>query len=315
MTVAEMEEATFPIRLNKNELNAPIWQVIVIPSCHSPGNEFAVVVSLTHVIGDGYTFYQLHNMMCFAQDVSALVIDRIPDSDTQIQAVIGIPEFYYMAGFWYLLGAVIGIAYTVIKSLITRRPSMQQQVQWLDTNKIDLEKKKYHSQSSNDVPFVSTNDILSSWVCTATHVRESTVIVNFRNRLPGFTPEHAGNYISSLILQSDDFSTPLQVRQSVMQMKRIATSSHLPSALQAMLGQKVIVSNWVAFKKPCKLPCDSKEIFHVPLFNARTFPYHFGLVYLFVPSPGQLGLFCVGNPAFLKRLENGPFTATGTLEK
>jgi hypothetical protein len=304
MTVDQLESATYPLR--PTNTHGPLWQVLILPSCRCPDQEFSLVVSLSHMVGDGCTFYQLHTMLCFAQDVTSLVIHRIPDSDTHMRAVMGSAESDYFVSVWCLVGAVLGVLSTLMRSWFTRQPVIQQRVHWLDTNKIAEEKQKH--RTTETVDYVSTNDVLFSWICNATRTRESSMIVNFRKRLPGFTLKHAGNYISNLVFQTPDFITPTHVRRSVTHLQRCATPSHLPLAWQAMWGPKVIVSNWTAFKKPFPLPHHCcQELLHVPLFHARTFPHHFGLVCVFLPTPGRLALLCVGNASFQQALQQGPY--------
>jgi hypothetical protein len=299
MKLTKLEEVTYSVRLTKNRPHELVWQVLIVPCCHSPHDQFAIIMSLSHVIGDGFTFYRLHNMLCFAEEITELIVDRIPNSDKLMEAALGVRESQYMKGFWYTAGVIMCAMYTLHKET-----AMKQQILCLDTDKIQAMKAEH--VPTDEVPFVSTNDIIFSWFCKASKACEALMIVNFRNRLDGFTMNHAGNYIDSLLLLKPDFGTPSLVRQSLAQLKRVHTHTTFPSFLQAWLGDKIIVSNWVTFKKPCQIP-HCEEGVHAPLFDAREFPLHFGLIYVIARTPTTLGIHCVGRAGMLRRWKTCPF--------
>jgi hypothetical protein len=43
--------------------NRPLYAVTVVPCRANPTSKFAVVVSMSHIVGDGHTFYSLHNYL------------------------------------------------------------------------------------------------------------------------------------------------------------------------------------------------------------------------------------------------------------
>jgi hypothetical protein len=53
------------VKLNKDLVgrNEPIWRVSIIPDAESPDTRFALLMSMSHVGGDIFTFYRIYNML------------------------------------------------------------------------------------------------------------------------------------------------------------------------------------------------------------------------------------------------------------
>merc|ERR1711959_679824 len=65
-----------------------------------------------------------------------------------------------------------------------------------------IAKLKADAQSRGTVPFVSTNDIITSAFANATAAHTCLMALDLRGRMNGLTEDHAGNYAKSLMFDS-----------------------------------------------------------------------------------------------------------------
>ena len=63
----------------------------------------------------------------------------------------------------------------------------------IDMDWIEEEKKKNTSQ---DIAFVSSNDIVTSWMLNLAKPTVGTMVFNYRNRVKEITESFAGNYVT-----------------------------------------------------------------------------------------------------------------------
>ena len=171
----------------------PAFLVTLLPAAAPEGPGFALVVSLAHILGDGHTYYQLWNMLTNAARVEALSASRKLEADAGMEAKIE----HSIATDWGL-GAdfVFGLAVEKLRSLaaaafpFVRPPSpFALRFRYLDVDFVARAKAK--AKAEGEVPFVSTNDVVTSWFLKAFPV--GTMAINFRNRLAGLGDNDAGN--------------------------------------------------------------------------------------------------------------------------
>ena len=81
---------------------------------------------------------------------------------------------------------------------------------YIDTDKIAEAKAQ-----AIGVDYVSTNDILTSTFGNATSARLLLMAINFRDKLPDFKADDAGNYEGALVFGPDDYATPTSIRQTL----------------------------------------------------------------------------------------------------
>jgi hypothetical protein len=77
---------------------------------------------------------------------------------------------------------------------------------------IEEEKKK---NDSEDTAFLSSNDVVSSWIFNLAKPTVGNMILNYRNRIKEVTDDFAGNYSSHVTYQIPDYQTPQLIRQSL----------------------------------------------------------------------------------------------------
>merc|ERR1739848_869451 len=75
-----------------------------------------------------------------------------------------------------------------------------------------IAKLKADAQSRAAVPFVSTNDIITSAFSKASRAHTCFMAVNLRERTSGVGESHAGNYVRCMMFDPTHSATPDRVR-------------------------------------------------------------------------------------------------------
>jgi hypothetical protein len=232
--------------------NEPLFKVSLLKL--KDKNEFMIVMSVSHVIADGCTFYQLHNMLDWRLPVKALQVQRLGGDatyDAALTDIIG-PQAVSWLSSPLLLQGMSGCAsrqsppmsvhfVEVSASWVAHQKQQQQQ-----------EGTKEDDREENDVEFISTNDILAAWhnrVCQASF---SLMSVNLRNRVPQFRDDMAGNYETALVYNGpSDCHDPLSVRRSLRSYR--SASGSCPSEAQTLVWNASLTTNWCTFYREVQL--------------------------------------------------------------
>lgn len=217
-------------------------------------------MSLSHIIGDGKTFYSLYGMLSSEEIPKPLRTERFEDYQHKLDEMMGGNDTLS----WVLSPGVI---INIIKTLVFT-PSVHATLFDVDTRWID-EQKQLHMKNltSDDPPFVSTNDILTSWFLKLCKCDVGLFAMNFRDRMPEITAHHAGNYEALVALQPADLE-PQGIRKSV-QLYRQAFSKSLPSFWNSTSANISVISTWATFYRDLHLPGGAQQIRHSPLVETE----------------------------------------------
>mmetsp|Transcript_15908 Transcript_15908/g.30087 ORF Transcript_15908/g.30087 Transcript_15908/m.30087 type:complete len:454 (-) Transcript_15908:108-1469(-) len=287
-----------------NGPDQPLFRVTLCPCKKNPTACFAVVVSLSHVVGDGATFYKLHNMLCSNDDaiIKTLVASRIPTAAAQKADALGRAEFEFGRSFGFILNLVIGLIRTRAIG-----PAPHSQMVLLDDDKIRKAKEEEAVNRDAEVAWVSTNDIVTSWFLQQTGCDMGMMAVNFRNRLDGHSDEHAGNYEGALFYKREDSETPGLIRQSLLQMRRVVSVGDLPHFWQALTSSYSLVTNWSSFAKPNVIDGCAEEV-HIPLYDVPSAtPHTLAVCIIFRSGPQGIALYYGGQERRLRGVQTAPF--------
>lgn len=295
----------------RNGPNEPLFRVTIVPSHHTnPQDKFALVVSMSHVVGDGATFYKIHNMLCSIKENSIveLIPQRIPTTQALQAQAIGQEEYDYAGSIGILTNVVFGFLRVKMFG-----PPEQHAFVILDRSKIQHAKQE--SAAQEDLPFVSTNDVLTSWFLQQTGCNMGLMAINFRNRLEGHSDLHAGNYEYVLIYQREDSKTPGLIRKSLANLKRTVTPNDaLPGFWETLKCNYAIVSNWASFAQPNILQGCTEEL-HIPLYDIQgKLPYSLVNLIIFRAGPNKLALYMGGQDKLLQGVRSAPFFSAEALE-
>jgi len=135
------------------------------------------------------------------------------------------------------------------------------------------------ARAGGGVPFVSTNDVISSWFLRGWDL--GTMAVNFRGRVPGCGDADAGNFESFVTFTGPQFGdpdagAPAKVRQALAggRFRRVSAPGGppgvpiraLPTPREAFGRPLGIITNWASFHLEPRLEGCAPEL-HLPLYD------------------------------------------------
>lgn len=254
----------------------PVWKISIVPCARHPTKYFAVVVSMSHAVGDGYTFYAIHNMLLSSGECTAMVVQRIPTAEKVGLAAMGEEEFTILQSGKFFAHMIKGVLQSLLHSLFWGN-QFHLRYFIVDSNKMTQQKSK---AATLTVPFVSTNDVIVSWFFANTNSTFCLMALNFRNRFVGHFNSHAGNYEGVITYMKGDYETPDLIRKSLATFRR-ASLTKFPSYIEAIQGRSALISNWSTFAGPNIIEGATEEL-HLPVYNIVSwFPYNMTVSIIF----------------------------------
>jgi len=290
----------------KNGRHEPILQVKILPCSANPSENFALVVQMSHAVGDGATYYKLLNMICSTEEssITSLIPERIVNSKEMQIKTMGKNEQGYLTSLGFTLKFLRG---TVISRFLGPKTTFQ--FACVDPNQIKEIKKEVMAQAMSDevepkamVPFISTNDIITSWFMNQ-FSSCGIMAINWRDRLEGHTFSHAGNYETPIFYNAPDYASPILIRKSLDKYKRAITHQDpMPSSWKDAWENLSMVTNWSTFAEPNEIAGCVEDI-HVPVATIDKWPSALPVLLIFRAGPGKDGVDVVGSSEKLvKRL-------------
>ena len=280
------------------------------------GDGWALVVSLSHVIADGHTYYGLLNMLSDKARVAALSPKRQQAFHKLTAHIIGEEELRLRDSVFIKLNVLWR---TLLQPRYRIRAAM------VDAAKVAAIKEARRASrdpgvqhSSGAVEFISTNDIVTSSFLRHTKARIALMAINFRGRLPCLADGDAGNYQGPLGLCTEDFATPELIRQAVSgdEEGRFVRAAHrgsdagptkLPGRFELASCIIAGVTNWSTFFRELSLGggC-GKQTLHLPCMKAGQVDFAF----VFRPSANELAVLVNSATATLPEGPESPFGGT-----
>jgi hypothetical protein len=232
---------------------------------------FAVVVSMSHVIGDGHTYYHILAMMSSNCEAKSMKFKRREGMETAVHTAMGKEEHEFMHS-GSLICNVICSMLCGKKPLIEAYSVDDVRIQKImDANTVDGEAK------------MTRNDVLTSAWGVATGARVLLMPLNWRgkNRL-GYDNDEAGNYEGALAFGPEDYASPKLVRKSLMSgpphYKR-SVGKPLPKGLGAMRCSLSMCVSWV-FDHFSELSIEGcEQIVHMPHSDVNMIPFELAVTF------------------------------------
>ena len=290
---------------------------------------FVLVFSVSHVLADGSTYYSLLDMLSGASPVRALAA---PTNDPAVFARIAEAYSNKVTGIFaqkaFLLNLLLGKmrgwlvnkraqpkSWLASVPFLRLPPEQRSTIRYSYVSETYVAEKK--AEAEGEVPWVSTNDVLSSWFMKAFDA--SLMAINFRNRIEGCHENMAGNFEGLISFVGEaDAGRPALVRKALLgnRFRRVSDPAdplgdaelvELPEG-PGVLGKGLsICSNWATFQKqPSKLP--GRAELHIPFRDADrggTFMrnnLHRHICIIFRANE-RLAVALIGFPAVLDRLD------------
>ena len=290
---------------SKAQEKNPFFKVVLVPNNDrktQAEKSHWVVFSMSHVIGDGHTYYTILSMLLGTRPIASLNAERFAETRLLQKDVMGSIEEGIACSWGNILCCVWGCLQSKILSFTTKKSHFETLILHVDKNMIDRMKTEHSTHDS----FVSTNDILTSWVLRNSGCEHGLMPINIRGRIEGHEEDLAGNYINHIYYRiPDDIVTPQLIRSSVKQLKRVVTHEKPYSNFRLATQTQAVVTNWSTF---CPKSQDMR--LHVPLFRSLDEIPHTGIACtIYQETPKQLTLLILAPPKKIERLRNtsGPF--------
>jgi len=265
---------------------------------------FALVVSMNHTLGDGHTYYKLYSMLSTDSDIDELNPVRVSGFEAAKTDIIGKKE----TAMFKSAGLAFGILGTYLATKFGRRTPQNICINEVDPAWVAKEKTK----QEGPVPFVSTNDALTSWFFHEMKSDLNIMVANFRSRQPSvlnLSDSNVGNYEANVPYFPGDVETPALIRQSIrdadgaFRAKRAGSpETEIPSFWKLLRNKTSIISNWANFYCDVNLQDNVqddmgntiKPKLHLPIME------HDGIItsvwnnaIIFRPRAGELGMLMI----------------------
>ena len=280
------------------------------------GDGWALVVSLSHVIADGHTYYGLLNMLSDKARVAALSPKRQQAFHKLTAHIIGEEELRLRDSVFIKLNVLWR---TLLQPRYRIRAAM------VDAAKVAAIKEARRASrdpgaqhSSGAVEFISTNDIVTSSFLRHTKARLGGIMFNFRGRIPCLADGDAGNYQAPVTLCTEDFATPELIRKAVSgnEEGRFVRAAHrgsnagptkLPGRFELASCIIAGVNNWSTFFRELSLGggC-GKQTLHLPCIAVG----QVAIAFVFRPSANELAVLVNSETATLPEGPESPFGGT-----
>jgi hypothetical protein len=243
--------------LDKDE---SMFKITIVPNAMN--DSFAIIFSLSHMLADGHTFYKIYDMLSMKNEVTRMVSTRGHSEcrDNIMKYLLGGRSMW--AYVWLLAGILL---FQKFESAGRGHCKLF----YIEDTAVTSIKGAYAKEHPGK--FISTNDVVTSWL--ATHLLLSFVMlaVNFRSRIAGMTDELAGNYQGGMVMCQCDTNTPENVRNMVMSLKSAATPKNIPSLRKGLSCNGALVTNWATGSKDIVVLPKCTHIVHFPVMDRYTF--------------------------------------------
>lgn len=248
-----------------------LFHVVLIESNNQ--EQFALFASLSHILGDAFSFYRIISMLDVSNPIESLSLERDVMSASELMD--------YHAGYhrsWYVAESPhfeAGFQLNMHWNLKTSVSVFQCQDE-------EIEKVKRSTKTTQNRN-VTTNDIITSWLGQQLDSDFLTFTMNMRPLLASGsqdTNRKIGNYFRYLVLCRGEYNQPQQVRDFVngVRLGFGDKLSRLPTVWQSIRQHGYAnITNWVNLYRPINFPGCSM-ICHLPVYDPQ-FAFHFAIIF------------------------------------
>lgn len=229
--------------------------------CLGDDGRFALIFSMSHVIGDGTTYYNVYRMFDLASPVVALNFQR----KTQ-----------------YLARTARG----------TLLDPSQRQVMLKRVNRDKLDAQKQEINAAIAPNWVSTHDVLTSWFFTATQSKSGVIAVNARPHRDYLSSNDVGNYVALAVCDTQGGVSAMDIRSAVEQFR----ASPEESENAPPISTEAFITSWAQnytdlnFGEECMLeshfPCQPL----MPQFSGSVSSLYKNFLLVFCLNSRELGV-------------------------
>ena len=241
--------------VDKNEM---LCKLIIVQN--SALTELALVFSLNHTIGDGYTFYYLWKMLDKNQDINSMTVEREHNFGDYVKRDTNLPYAGYNTS--KAVKDLFGLLGRGIVRKVCRKSEPIVDMYRVNAEAINSRKKQYNKGDT----FVSTNDILNSWFFgkETCEIENMTMAVNMRGKLPEIKEDMAGNYHLFCPVSLTGVENPIAFRDK---WTKLVNKEQQLGAVAGLIAS----TNWATFFHEVELNSYTHTV-HIPVYDPRYFP-------------------------------------------
>ncbi len=239
-----------------------------------------LLVSMSHVFGDGSTLYNIYRMLAPDSPVVAMTPERLTGFQQHLVKSDCIPGSCWLPRTLKANGNEK--LDWLLKSKAMRSTAMSRAFSGLSEAQLGedgmprpstfggglfrvdskwIEQKKAQFEPESNVPWLSANDVISSWYFNTSGASAGVMTVDVRQHINGLTPAHAGNYQVGLLYYPNEYKTPSSIRRAITRFP-----SYPESDGKAGTGETVaLISNWAKFYTELDYGEACHLIMHFPL--------------------------------------------------
>ncbi len=245
---------------------APIIKLTLCKDSRAPHDRFGLILSLSHTVGDGHTYYQLLNMISAVAQVKTLQVTRKDKAEEKIVRAMGKKEHAYWNGATHIINGSIGLLF-----------GRKTQVFAYHINADDIKDRKKQSQLNNHVDFISTNDIIVSAFSKLIGARIMSMAINFREKIASLQNDDAGNYEGVVMYDEARYKTPAKIRKTLQNGPPFwGLGEKLPNFWEGVFCKMGLITNWASFATELKF-AGCRELLHLPL--VKKMPYAAAIIF------------------------------------
>ena len=223
---------------------------------------FCVVVSVTHTIVDGFSYYDLLNMLWDSGTIESQDCKRRFGVAQKIADTLGAAEAAWTASIFKN-----GLIFNMLGTLMFHKAATPM---LLSVDKERVARAKEAAVAASDVPFVSTNDVVTSTFGKMVDAAWVNMAMDLRPRVPEYSGGPSGNYEAVLLMRPADFATPALVRKTLAPnadglYKRAAVpETAIPAFFETIRGRASIITNWTTNAADDMTLAGHADVLHMP---------------------------------------------------
>lgn len=260
--------------------------VTLLTLAESIAGKFALIFSMSHVVGDGRTYYEIFKMLQPGVAVRQLASTRVMNFSELMRDTCGRKELEWADS----ASTAFVFTVTMLPAMLGCGKKAKCYAFSLDDERVAAAKTA--GAVDGGVPYVTTNDILTSTFFNECNARIGMMGFDCREKLEGIHKDLAGNYVSALVLDSEVFGTPARLRQMYSTQPYKTTARKLPGWCGCFGGDAnfAMITNWLSFAGELVVLEGCEMAIHLPVKN----PTHcvFNLMIPFASGLGKKGVIC-----------------------
>jgi len=290
LLVKKVNASGAKIPSGKKLLNKPL-QVCKLTLCRAHAvetaagdadNGFALIFSISHVVCNGGTYYQLLNMLSADGEVVAMNPTRQEALQDKVYECMGRKEYAFLNGsanMWNALG----------KIMFGKNPKAY----CFLVDDAKLSEAKAAAKAQPEAPDrISANDVLTSAFGKLCQSRLLIMAADFKGRIEGTSITDAAQYHAALLLDAEGYGSPATIRKALMGPPPLSRAT-LPTFWKAQGSRLGLITSWAALKTLSIPSCELS--LHTPCTETS------GMVVksqedtciVFNPKPGKIAMLCM----------------------